>query len=49
MDGNKWRVLVSKVMNFRVLQYAAEFLDQISNHYLLKTQTLFRAYLLVNN
>jgi hypothetical protein len=26
-DGNKWRALVSNVMNHRVLQCAAEFLD----------------------
>jgi hypothetical protein len=27
LDGKKWRALVSTVMNIRVLQCAAEFLD----------------------
>jgi len=27
LDGNKWRALVSRVMNLRVLQCGAEFLD----------------------
>lgn len=35
-DGNKWRALVSTAMNLRVLQCAAEFLDQLMNCYLLK-------------
>lgn len=35
-DGKKWLALVSKVMKLRVLQCAADFLDQLMNYDLLK-------------